>query len=83
MVFIPEQYEFDLTVATKPTSTTSGEPTHNLVPGDVIEVCEGELIHLQGKIIRTDGNKITMMPKHEDLKVSLSSYTSFQYNLFW
>ena len=57
-------------VATKPASTTSGEPTHNLAAGDMVEVCEGELIHLQGKIIRIDGNKVTMLPKHEDLKVN-------------
>ncbi|NXM24572.1 SPT5H factor, partial [Oxyruncus cristatus] len=31
-------------------------------------VCEGELINLQGKILSVDGNKITIMPKHEDLK---------------
>nr|2E6Z_A Chain A, Transcription elongation factor SPT5 [Homo sapiens] len=37
-------------------------------PGDNVEVCEGELINLQGKILSVDGNKITIMPKHEDLK---------------
>ena len=36
-----------------------------------MEVCEGELIHLLGKVISMDGNKITMIPKHEDLKVVL------------
>ncbi|KAH3888745.1 transcription elongation factor SPT5-like [Dreissena polymorpha] len=46
----------------------AGEITHNFVPGDIVEVHEGELIHLQGKIISIDGNKITMIPKHEDLK---------------
>ena len=34
-----------------------------------MEVCEGELVHLLGKVISMDGNKITMIPKHEDLKV--------------
>merc|ERR1719210_343877 len=34
----------------------------------MVEVAEGELINLQGKVIRIDGNKITIMPKHEDLK---------------
>ena len=42
---------------------------HNFQPGDNVEVCEGELINLQGKILSVDGNKITIMPKHEDLKV--------------
>ncbi|XP_050411493.1 transcription elongation factor SPT5 [Patella vulgata] len=47
---------------------TNDEVTHSLADGDVVEVCEGELIHLQGKVISVDGNKITIMPKHEDLK---------------
>jgi len=55
-----------LTVATK----SQSEVTHNFATGDMIEVCEGELIHLQGRVIRIDGNKITMLPKHEDLKVN-------------
>lgn len=45
------------------------EREHNLQPGDNVEVCEGELINLQGKILSVDGNKVTIMPKHEDLKV--------------
>lgn len=45
------------------------EKEHNLQAGDNVEVCEGELINLQGKILSVDGNKITIMPKHEDLKV--------------
>ena len=36
----------------------------------MVEVCEGELIHLLGKVISVDVNKITMIPKHEDLKVT-------------
>lgn len=46
------------------------EREHNLQAGDNVEVCEGELINLQGKILSVDGNKITIMPKHEDLKVN-------------
>lgn len=49
--------------------TTGKEREHNLQAGDNVEVCEGELINLQGKILSVDGNKITIMPKHEDLKV--------------
>ena len=37
--------------------------------GDNVEVCQGELIHLQGKILTIDGNFITVMPKHNELKV--------------
>lgn len=51
------------------TITTGKEREHNFQPGDNVEVCEGELINLQGKILSVDGNKITIMPKHEDLKV--------------
>lgn len=46
------------------------EREHNLQAGDNAEVCEGELINLQGKILSVEGNKITLMPKHEDLKVT-------------
>lgn len=53
-----------------PSSALAGkEREHNFQPGDNVEVCEGELINLQGKILSVDGNKITIMPKHEDLKV--------------
>ncbi len=40
-----------------------------LVPGDVVEVMEGDLMNLQGKVQSVDGNTITIMPRHEDLKV--------------
>ena len=48
---------------------SQSEVTHNFSAGDMVEVCEGELVHLQGRVLRIDGNKITMLPKHEDLKV--------------
>ncbi|XP_026546501.1 transcription elongation factor SPT5 [Notechis scutatus] len=50
------------------TESTGKEREHNFQPGDNVEVCEGELINLQGKILSVDGNKITIMPRHEDLK---------------
>ena len=65
---IDQQCYKSLTCAPAITSKGSGEITHNFTPGDVVEVCEGELVHLQGKIISIDVNKITMIPKHEDLK---------------
>lgn len=40
-----------------------------LVPGDVVEVMEGDLMNLQGKVVSVDGNTVTVMPRHEDLKV--------------
>jgi transcription elongation factor SPT5 len=54
-----------------PKAKSSSEVIHNFESGDMVEVCEGELIHLQGKVIKIDGNKITVMPKHEDLKVGI------------
>lgn len=50
-------------------SKTALDKSHNFVPGDVVEVCQGELIHLTGVIIGIDGDKIRMMPNHEELKV--------------
>jgi len=45
------------------------DKSHNFVSGDVVEVCCGELIHLTGVIIGIDGEKIRIMPNHEELKV--------------
>jgi transcription elongation factor SPT5 len=42
--------------------------THNFSTGDNVEVIEGELMNLLGKILAVDGSKITMQPKHDDLK---------------
>ncbi|XP_011410252.2 PREDICTED: transcription elongation factor SPT5-like [Amphimedon queenslandica] len=39
-----------------------------LEPGDLVEVCEGDLMHLQGSVISIDGNNVTVLPKHEDLR---------------
>ena len=61
----PEDIEVSL-AAKK--SASSGDVMHNFAAGDMVEVAEGELVHLQGQVIRIDGNKITIMPKHEDLK---------------
>ncbi|NXX22414.1 SPT5H factor, partial [Podargus strigoides] len=55
-------------VVPSPSPSPGKEREHNFQPGDNVEVCEGELINLQGKILSVDGNKITIMPKHEDLK---------------
>merc|ERR1719429_484737 len=44
------------------------EAAHAFSNGDVVEVTEGELQNLQGKVIKIEGSKITLMPKHEDLK---------------
>lgn len=45
-----------------------------LVPGDVVEVTEGDLMNLQGKVISVDGNTVTVLPRHEDLKVIMTYF---------
>ena len=47
----------------------SSKAIPTLAPGDIVEVREGQLMHLQGKVINVEGDVITIMPKHEDLKV--------------
>jgi transcription elongation factor len=44
--------------------------SHSFSAGDNVEVSEGELVNLHGKILAIDGNVITVMPQHEDLNVS-------------
>ena len=41
-----------------------------LQAGDMVEVCEGDLIHLQGKVVSICGDTVTVQPKHEQLTVS-------------
>lgn len=52
-------------------STLAEEKGHNFAPGDVVEVIEGDLCRLTGKITKIDGNKISMMPNHEELESEL------------
>jgi len=39
-------------------SKTALDKSHNFMPGDIVEVCQGELIHLNGTIIGIDGEKV-------------------------
>ncbi|CAJ0572588.1 unnamed protein product, partial [Mesorhabditis spiculigera] len=41
--------------------------TTKFSPGDIIEVAEGELVNLRGKVITIDGDQVHFMPEHEDL----------------
>ena len=52
-----------------PTKSSKDDAESQFAPGDNVEVVEGELINLQGKIVSVEGNKIVMLPFHEDLKV--------------
>jgi len=49
-------------------SADKEEIAHKFSTGDSVEVIEGELQNLQGRIMAIDGGKITIMPKHDDLK---------------
>lgn len=75
----PEGVEIDLSGAPA-TGTPAGKEdqavTHSFSNGDNVEVCEGELINLQGKIVSIDGNMIMVMPKHEELKEALEFQAS-------
>lgn len=62
----PEDVDIEL-----PSTSKDDSAAHSFSTGDNVEVCQGELMHLQGKILSIDGNFITVMPKHEDLKVRL------------
>lgn len=44
------------------------EKEMKLSPGDKIEVCEGELINLHGKVLTIDGTRVTILPNHPELK---------------
>ncbi|XP_046987782.1 transcription elongation factor SPT5 [Schistocerca americana] len=68
----PEGIDIELpTTASKDDATT-----HSFSTGDNVEVCEGELMNLQGKILTIDGNMITVMPKHEALTEPLEFLAS-------
>ncbi|XP_075228601.1 transcription elongation factor subunit Spt5 [Lycorma delicatula] len=58
----PEGVDIELSTGSK-----EDGPGHSFSAGDNVEVCSGELMHLQGKILAIDGSMITVMPKHEDL----------------
>merc|ERR1719234_626692 len=58
----PEGLDIEIAAADKE------EVAHSFSNGDMVEVVDGELQNLQGKVIAVDGPKITIMPKHEDPK---------------
>uniref|UniRef100_A0A0N5AR43 Transcription elongation factor SPT5 n=1 Tax=Syphacia muris TaxID=451379 RepID=A0A0N5AR43_9BILA len=41
-------------------------------PGDFIEVADGELVNLRGKVQSVDGEKVVVIPDHEELKEPLT-----------
>ncbi|KAJ9580689.1 hypothetical protein L9F63_024134, partial [Diploptera punctata] len=70
----PEGIDIEL-----PTTGPGGKDeaaAHNFSTGDNVEVCEGELMNLQGKILAIDGSLITVMPKHQHLNEPLEFQAS-------
>jgi len=65
---VPEGIDIELTLSNKDNLANS----QTFCSGDNVEVCAGELINLQGKVISTDGDTVLIMPKHENLNVSKS-----------
>ncbi|XP_050095989.1 transcription elongation factor SPT5 [Anopheles aquasalis] len=60
----PEEINIELAVSSKEDPVTA----HSFSMGDNVEVCVGDLMNLQAKIIAIDGSLITVMPKHEELR---------------
>ncbi|KAL7072356.1 hypothetical protein ACQ4LE_008989 [Meloidogyne hapla] len=62
-------------------STHLREKKHNFSPGDNVEVTDGELANLRGKIQSIDGDKIVILPEHEDLNepLTLNAYELKKY----
>jgi len=69
---IPEGFDIELTLSNK----DSLENSQTLCSGDNVEVCAGELMNLQGKVLSIDGDTVLIMPKHDDLNVSNSFNTT-------
>lgn len=53
-------------------NTVLREKGHNFTPGDTVEVMDGELVNLKGKVQSVDGDKVIIMPDHEELTVFLN-----------
>ena len=51
--------------------SSKGVIKENLAVGDTVKVSEGDLKNLEGKVLKIENGRVTMMPKHEDLKEAL------------
>lgn len=72
---LPEGLDIELTVSNKDKLANS----QILCSGDNVEVCAGELMNLQGKVLSTDGDTVLIMPKHENLNVSNNNWKILSY----
>ncbi|XP_064385499.1 transcription elongation factor SPT5-like isoform X2 [Halichondria panicea] len=64
----PEEVELEGSAGGESSGSGKGGSSLALQPGDVVEVVEGDLMNLQGKVISVEMDTVTIMPKHEDLK---------------
>uniref|UniRef100_A0A915EW08 Transcription elongation factor SPT5 n=1 Tax=Ditylenchus dipsaci TaxID=166011 RepID=A0A915EW08_9BILA len=53
-------------------STMMKEKGHNFSPGDNVEVTDGELVNLKGKVSSIDGDRVIILPDHKDLTEPLT-----------
>lgn len=58
------------------------EKRHNFAPGDNVEVTDGELANLRGRIQSIDGDKVVILPEHEDLTVNEKQFFHIYTHLF-
>jgi transcription antitermination factor NusG len=63
-------------------STHLREKRHNFAPGDNVEVTDGELANLRGRIQSIDGDKVVILPEHEDLTVRKAVFFYIYTHLF-
>ncbi|XP_044014495.1 transcription elongation factor SPT5-like [Aphidius gifuensis] len=59
-----------------PGTGTATKSNNCFSTGDNVEVCDGELLNLRGKITAVDGDTITIMPNHEDLKEPIEFHSN-------
>lgn len=67
--FEEQPEEINIELAT--TGKDDPNAAHSFSMGDNVEVSRGDLENLQAKIIAIDGQMITVMPKHDELKDAL------------
>ncbi|VDK33296.1 unnamed protein product [Anisakis simplex] len=54
------------------------ERLYTFAPGDYVEVADGELVNLRGRVQSVDGEKVVVLPDHEELKRKLYSFLSLE-----
>jgi hypothetical protein len=52
-----------------PEAADNIQGSHGFSTGDKVVAVGGELTNLKGKVTLVEGNKISVMPSHEDIKV--------------